>query len=121
MSNIFKSEITDSRNETNFKLYQELIINFNSHIDSIKKCGGKAAIQRQHDKGRLTVRERINYLIDDNSSFFEIGIFSGFEMYEEIGGAPASGVITGIGKICNHDFMLIANDATVKAGAYFET
>ncbi len=81
--------------------------------------GGAKAIQSQHKKGRLTARERIKKLIDPGSQFFELSIFAAFEMYEEWGGAPSAGVITGLAKICGRTFMLIVNDATVKAGAFF--
>jgi 3-methylcrotonyl-CoA carboxylase beta subunit len=81
--------------------------------------GGGKAIDAQHKKGRLTARERIKKLIDPNSPFFELSIFAAFEMYEEWGGAPSAGVITGLAKICGRTFMLIVNDATVKAGAFF--
>jgi 3-methylcrotonyl-CoA carboxylase beta subunit len=81
--------------------------------------GGAKAIDAQHKKGRLTARERIKKLIDPNSPFFELSIFAAFEMYEEWGGAPSAGVITGLAKICGRTFMLIVNDATVKAGAFF--
>ena len=82
--------------------------------------GGKEKIEKQHKKGKLTARERINYLKDPNSKFLEIGSFAGHEMYEEYGGANCAGVVAGVGRISNHDVMIIANDATVKAGAYFE-
>jgi 3-methylcrotonyl-CoA carboxylase beta subunit len=81
--------------------------------------GGAKAIDAQHKKGRLTARERIKKLIDPASPFFELSIFAAFEMYEEWGGAPSAGVITGLAKICGRTFMLIVNDATVKAGAFF--
>jgi 3-methylcrotonyl-CoA carboxylase beta subunit len=81
--------------------------------------GGAKAIDAQHKKGRFTARERIKKLIDPNSPFFELSIFAAFEMYEEWGGAPSAGVITGLAKICGRIFMLIVNDATVKAGAFF--
>ena len=81
--------------------------------------GGREAIERQHAKGRLTARERIERLIDPGSSFFELGLWAGWGMYEEFGGAPAAGVITGIGTVAGRRQMIIANDATVKAGAFF--
>ncbi len=81
--------------------------------------GGREAIERQHAKGRLTARERIERLIDPGSSFFELGLWAGWGMYEEFGGAPAAGVITGIGIVAGRRQMIIANDATVKAGAFF--
>jgi len=81
--------------------------------------GGAKAIARQHDKGRLTARERIAQLIDPNTPFFELGLWAAWGMYRDWGGAPAAGVITGIGTVARRRVMLIANDATVKAGAFF--
>src|SRR5690348_7800479 len=76
--------------------------------------GGQAAIQRQHAKGRLTARERIQHLIDPDTSFFEIGLWAGWEMYADWGGAPAAGVVCGVGVVSGRRQMIIANDATVK-------
>ena len=81
--------------------------------------GGKAAIERQHAKGRLTARERIARLIDPGTAFFEIGLWAAWEMYASWGGAPAAGVVCGVGQIAGRRQMIIANDATVKAGAFF--
>ena len=81
--------------------------------------GGQAAIQRQHAKGRLTARERIQHLIDPDTSSFEIGLWAGWEMYGEWGGAPAAGVVCGVGVVSGRRQMIIANDATVTAGAFF--
>lgn len=81
--------------------------------------GGAKAIESQHKKGRLTARERISKLIDPGSQLFELGLYAAHEMYEEWGGAPAAGAITGLGKVCGRRFLIIANDATVKAGAFF--
>lgn len=120
MSNIYKSSIEELNNESLNQNFKDLLINFNKKIDAIKMCGGKASVQKQHDKGRLTARERIGYLIDENTSFLELGKFSGYEMYEEYGGCPAGGLIMGIGLVNGYNFMIIANDATVKAGSYFE-
>jgi 3-methylcrotonyl-CoA carboxylase beta subunit len=85
----------------------------------IAEGGGRSAIERQHEKGRLTARGRIAQLIDQNSELLELGIYAAFQMYTEWGGAPAAGVVTGVGKVCGRDFMIIANDATVKAGSFF--
>ncbi|MEC9092345.1 MAG: carboxyl transferase domain-containing protein, partial [Planctomycetota bacterium] len=85
----------------------------------IKLGGGPNSINRQHSKGRLTARERIQKLLDDPNDFFETGLWAGWEMYRDWGGAPAAGVICGIGKIKNRSIMVIANDATIKAGAFF--
>ncbi|MBI3410294.1 MAG: acyl-CoA carboxylase subunit beta [Planctomycetes bacterium] len=81
--------------------------------------GGESAILRQHEKNRLTARERIEKLIDANSRFFELGLWAAYHMYEEWGGAPSAGVVTGIGMVAQRQAMIIANDATVKAGAFF--
>ena len=82
--------------------------------------GGEQAIERQHAKGRLTARERIARLVDDEpGAFQELMTFAGWELYPEAGGAPCGGVVTGLGRIHGRDWMIIANDATVKAGAFF--
>ncbi len=85
---------------------------------AIRLGGGLKAIDRQHEKSRLTARERISNLLDPGS-FFELGLWAAWEMYTEWGGAPSAGVVTGIGRVRNRDVMVIANDATVKAGAFF--
>lgn len=81
--------------------------------------GGSKAIERQHEKNRLTARERIAKLIDPHTSFFEIGLWAAWGMYAEWGGAVSAGVVTGIGTVSGRRAMIIANDATVKAGAFF--
>ena len=81
--------------------------------------GGADKLEKQHQSGRLTARERIAKLIDPGSQFFELGIYAAFEMYEEWGGAPSAGTITGLASVSGRTFMVIANDATVKAGAFF--
>jgi 3-methylcrotonyl-CoA carboxylase beta subunit len=86
--------------------------------EKIREGGGPKAIESQHAKGRMTARERIN-LLTDPGSFFELGIYAAHGMYEEWGGAPAAGVITGLARIHTRMVMLIVNDATVKAGAFF--
>jgi acetyl-CoA carboxylase carboxyltransferase component len=85
----------------------------------IRQGGGAKAIERQHSKGRLTARERIAKLIDPNSELFEVGLWAAHDMYIEWGGAPSAGVVTGIGTVSDRQAMIIANDATVKAGAFF--
>ncbi|MGB6874846.1 MAG: acyl-CoA carboxylase subunit beta [Candidatus Acidiferrales bacterium] len=87
--------------------------------EQIRQGGGVKAIESQHKKNRLTARERIAKLIDPGSHFFELGLYAAFEMYEEWGGAPAAGTITGLGRVAGRQVMIIANDATVKAGAFF--
>lgn len=88
-------------------------------LEKIALGGGKERITKQHEEGKLTARERIKHLIDQTSDFFEIGAFAGYDMYKEHGGCPAGGVITGLGKISGKLCMIVANDATVKAGAWF--
>jgi len=97
----------------------ELLTEMKNQEELICQGGGVKAIESQHKKGRLTARERIAKLIDPNTHFFELSLFAAFEMYEEWGGAPCAGTITGLARICGRLFMLIANDATVKAGAFF--
>ncbi len=81
--------------------------------------GGKKAIERHRAKGKLTARERIHMLLDENSGFLEVGLFAAHGMYEEEGGAPSAGVVTGVGVVSGRECMIVANDATVKAGAWF--
>jgi acetyl-CoA carboxylase carboxyltransferase component len=97
----------------------ELVARLAEEETRIRQGGGNEAVQRQHAKGRLTARERVERLIDPGTGFFELGLWSGWQMYEEWGGAPAAGVVCGIGTIGGRRHMLIANDATVKAGAFF--
>ena len=88
-------------------------------LEKIMEGGGKKAIERQKQKNKLTARERISYLLDDNAPFIEIGSFAGFGMYEEDGGCPAGGTVAGIGYISGRQCVVLANDQTVKAGAWF--
>ena len=81
--------------------------------------GGKKAIEKQHEKKKLTPRERIEYLRDKEKPFVEIGIFAGYDMYEEYGGCPAGGTVAGVGYISGRQAVIVANDQTVKAGAWF--
>jgi 3-methylcrotonyl-CoA carboxylase beta subunit len=85
----------------------------------LREGGGKAGHERQRKMGRLPVRERISHLLDNGSPFFEIGLWAAYKMYEQWGKIPAAGVVAGIGNIAGVPCMIIANDATVKAGAFF--
>jgi acetyl-CoA carboxylase carboxyltransferase component len=85
----------------------------------IKLGGGISNIEKQHQKGRLTARERLQLLLEDKTDFFELGTYVAYEMYEEWGGCPGGGVITGLGTVSGKTCMVIANDATVKAGSFF--
>ena len=86
---------------------------------AIHAGGGARAVKRQHDKGRMTARERIAALVDAGAPFDELMTFAGWDMYAEAGGAPGGGVVVGTGRIAGRTWMLVANDATVKAGAFF--
>jgi 3-methylcrotonyl-CoA carboxylase beta subunit len=88
-------------------------------LEKIMEGGGKKAIDKQREKNKLTPRERIDYLIDSNKPFIEIGAFAGFEMYEEQGGCPAGGTVAGVGYVSGRQCVIVANDQTVKAGAWF--
>src|ERR1700741_1633486 len=85
----------------------------------LREGGGKAGHERQHKMGRLPVRERIGHLLDKDSPFFEIGVWAAYKMYEQWGKIPAAGTVAGIGNVAGVPCMIIANDATVKAGAFF--
>jgi len=99
--------------------YKQLLYQLKTKLHEVKLGGGQKKIESQHKKGKLTARERIDYLIDDASDFIEIGALAGDGMYSEEGGCPGGGVVTGIGYIQNRQCMIVANDATVKAGAWF--
>ena len=88
-------------------------------LSKIKKGGGEKKLQKLRDEGKMTARERIEYLLDKNSDSVEIGAFAGFEMYEEHGGCPAGGVVVKIGYVSGRQCIVVANDASVKAGAWF--
>ncbi|KFC20886.1 acyl-CoA carboxylase subunit beta [Epilithonimonas lactis] len=88
-------------------------------LAKIKLGGGEKSLQKQRDQGKMTVRERLEYLFDKNSESIEIGAFAGYEMYEEQGGCPAGGVVVMIGYVSGRQCIVVANDATVKAGAWF--
>ena len=111
------------RNSSDFKKNTrhviELLTEIKNQEEQICQGGGAKAIDSQHKKGRLTARERIAKLIDAGTHFFELGTFAAFEMYEEWGGAPSAGTVTGLARVCGRLFMVIVNDATVKAGAFF--
>ncbi len=105
-----------NKNEDQFK---QLIEQLHHKSKKTKLGGGQKKIEEQHQKGKLTARERIEYLTDKNRSFLEIGLFAGDGMYKEYGGCPSGGVVTGLGYIAGRQCVVVANDATVKAGAWF--
>lgn len=99
--------------------YKHLLHQLHVKVTTTKLGGGEKKISEQHQKGKLTARERIQYLTDKESEFLEVGLFAGKNMYKEVGGCPSAGVVTGIGYIHGRQCMIVANDATVKAGAWF--
>jgi acetyl-CoA carboxylase carboxyltransferase component len=98
---------------------RQLIFQLNTRLKKVKLGGGEKKIESQHKKGKLTARERIDYLIDNQEDFLEVGAFAGDGMYSDVGGCPSGGVVTGIGTVSGRQCMIVANDATVKAGAWF--
>lgn len=96
-----------------------LIQKTEEYLQKIYEGGGQKAILKQKEKGKLTARERIAYLLDKNTTFVEIGAFAGWEMYKEEGGCPAGGTVAGIGYVSGRQCVIVANDQTVKAGAWF--
>ncbi len=107
------------RFERNLKAMAEMVANVRNEELLIAQGGGDKAIASQHKKGRLTARERIALLIDPGTEFFELGGYAAWGMYEEWGGAPSAGTVTGLARVQGRLVMLIVNDATVKAGAFF--
>src|SRR5712671_635380 len=120
INNILPTKIDPSslRFESNMRALADLVAQVRNEEEKIREGGGAKAIESQHSKSRLTARERID-LLADPGSFFELGLYAAHKMYEDWGGAPAAGVITGLARIESRMVMLIVNDATVKAGAFF--
>jgi acetyl-CoA carboxylase carboxyltransferase component len=98
---------------------EALLLALRQQEDTLRQGGGAKAFEAQHGKKRLTARERLDLLLDPGEEFLELGLFAAYGMYEEWGGAPSAGVVTGLGRIAGRLVMVIANDATVKAGAFF--
>src|SRR5258705_5026360 len=119
-STVLESHIdpTSARFEANMRFMADLVSQIRNEEEKIREGGGPKAIESQHAKGRLTARERIQLLIDPGT-FFELGSYAAHGMYEEWAGAPAAGVVTGLARVHTRLVMIIANDATVKAGAFF--
>lgn len=109
-------DIEFNKNEDKMQL---LISAMEKKLEKIYVGGGKSKIEKQHKQGKMTARERVDYLIDKDSKTIEIGAFAGEEMYKEHGGCPAGGVIVVIGYVSKRQCIIVANDATVKAGAWF--
>ena len=120
INNVLATKVDPSslRFESNMRALADLVAQVRNEEEKIREGGGPKAIESQHAKSRLTARERI-HLLADPGTFFELGLYAAHGMYEEWGGAPAAGVITGLARIHTRMVMLIVNDATVKAGAFF--
>ncbi len=112
-------DTTSKRYEANMRDLAHKMTEIRNQEEVIMEGGGAKAIESQHKKGRLTARERLAKLLDPGDEFFEVGEYAAHGMYEEWGGAPGAGVVTGLGRVHDRLFMIIANDATVKAGAFF--
>ncbi|MGB5782696.1 MAG: carboxyl transferase domain-containing protein [Eudoraea sp.] len=109
-------DINFNKNEDQNKL---LVSELKKRLVNVKLGGGKIRIEKQHELGKMTARERIDYLLDDKSNSIEIGAFAGDNMYKEHGGCPSGGVVVKIGYVKSKQCIVVANDATVKAGAWF--
>ncbi|MBS1633180.1 MAG: acyl-CoA carboxylase subunit beta, partial [Bacteroidetes bacterium] len=105
-----------NRNEDLMKLS---LSEMRRRLSKIYEGGGKKSIERQKERNKLTARQRIEYLVDKNKPFIEIGAFAGYEMYENEGGCPAAGTVAGVGYVSGKQCVIVANDQTVKAGAWF--
>lgn len=109
-------DITTNKNEDAMKLAWSDV---QQKLNQIKLGGGKKLIDKQHERNKLTARERIAYLLDKDKPFVEIAAFAGYEMYEDEGGCPAGGTVAGVGYVSGRQCVIVANDQTVKAGAWF--
>ena len=109
-------DIEFNKNEDAMKLAWSRV---KRELEIIYQGGGKKANQKQKEKNKLTARQRIKYLCDADKPFIEIGTFAGYEMYEEYGGCPAGGTVSGMGYVSGRQCIIVANDQTVKAGAWF--
>jgi acetyl-CoA carboxylase carboxyltransferase component len=108
-----------ARRKANRAALTTLLAEMRAEEETLKQGGGEKAADAQHAKGRLTVRERLKLLLDENAEFLELGLWAAHGMYSEYGGAPCAGVVTGLGRVAGRLCMIVANDATVKAGAFF--
>jgi 3-methylcrotonyl-CoA carboxylase beta subunit len=120
INNLLATKLDPSslRYESNMRALADLVAQLRNEEEKIREGGGPKAIESQHAKNRLTARERIS-LLADPGTFFELGLYAAHGMYEEWGGAPSAGVVTGLARVQTRMVMLIVNDATVKAGAFF--
>ncbi len=114
-----KLDANQQRARANAEAMKSLLSAISAQEAEIREGGGAKSIESQHGKKRLTARERLGLLLDPDTSFHELGLFAAFGMYQEWGGAPSAGVVTGLGRVSGRLCMIVANDATVKAGAFF--
>jgi acetyl-CoA carboxylase carboxyltransferase component len=114
-----KMDFSAPRVKANREALMVLMAALRGEEATIRLGGGAKAVESQHAKGRLTVRERLALLLDEGTELMELGLWAARGMYEEYGGAPAAGVVTGLGRVSGRLCMIVANDATVKAGAFF--
>ncbi|HEV2446055.1 MAG TPA: carboxyl transferase domain-containing protein, partial [Candidatus Sulfopaludibacter sp.] len=121
LENMLKSTIDaeSAKAKANSAALQKLLAELRASEEKIREGGGAKAIDAQHGKSRLTARERLKLLLDEGTELMELGLWAAHGMYEEYGGTPGAGVVTGLGRVCGRLCMVIANDATVKAGAFF--
>src|SRR6185312_3648657 len=110
------TSIEFNKNEDKMKL---LLSNMKQKAEKVYEGGGKSKIENQHKQGKLTARERIEYLLDKDTDRIEIGTFTADDMYNDVGGCPSGGVVVMIGYVSGKQCIVVANDATVKAGAWF--
>jgi len=111
-----QQQLENNKNEDAMRM---AISTMKQRLGVIEQGGGKKSLEKVRQRGKLTARERIQYLVDKDSAFTEIGAFAAYEMYEEYGGCPAAGTVGGIGYVGGRQCMIVANDMTVKAGAWF--
>src|SRR6056297_4110270 len=116
MANRKDIDLKFNQNEDAMKL---ALSRFERRLEKVHLGGGKKKLKKQHAKGKMTARERVDGLLDEGKPAFEIGAFAGYEMYEEEGGCPAGGVVVVMGYVSDRQCIVVANDATVKAGAWF--
>ena len=121
LANVLPAALDTSgeRFRANADAMRTLLAAFEAEQVAIRQGGGAKAIESQHKKKRLTARERLDLLLDPGTEFYELGIYAAHGMYEEYGGAPAAGTVAGVGRVSGRLVMIVANDATVKAGAFF--
>src|SRR3954469_16394271 len=111
-----KTDLEFNKNEDSYKT---LISKLQNKMKEVSAGGGKKNADKQKEKGKMLARERIAYLLDKDAAQFEVGAFTADGMYEEVGGCPSAGVVVIIGYISGRQCIVVANDATVKAGAWF--